>query len=290
MQVELASTPARQELVNLIYRFTSVSRLIDPRYSTNRAVLLLLPAAAGVAGAMAWMRGSGLPGIGEAALFGVAAAVGGWSLARELAPDLQRVAFLSLFLTFGAFLAVESSSLLLLFAAVFLVRTVNRTVGLPFRPIDSIFVAALTVWETWGGAFPGLGLAGALAFGLDASMTEPLRRQWIFAGICLAAAGLCLNREGLSWFQGSPLAMVAGLPLIVGVGYGLTMWRTRAVTSVADATGKPLSSARVRAGMAVGFLVGLQSLTRGQTGLEAAALVWSALAGVSLGALVWPRR
>ena len=198
--------------MNLLYRFTSIARLIDPRYSTNRAVLFLLPAAAGVAGAMAWLRGSGLPGIGEAALLGVAAVVGGWSLARELAPDLERVAFLSLFLTFGAFLAVESSSLLLLFTAVFLVRTVNRTVGLPFRLIDSIFVAALTVWGTWGGAFPGLGLAGALAFGLDASMTERLRRHWIFAGICLAAAGLCLNREGLSWFQGSPLAIVAGCP------------------------------------------------------------------------------
>ena len=42
--------------------------------------------------------------------------------------------------------------------------------------------------------------------------------------------------------------------------------------------------------MAVGLLAGLQALTRGQAGLEAAALVWAVLASVPLGALVWPRR
>ena len=276
--------------MNPLYRFTSIARPLDPRYPTNRAVLLLLPAAAGVAGAMALLRGIGLPGIGEAALFGAVAAFGGWALARELAPDLERVAFVSLLLTFGAFLTVESSSLLLLFAALSLVRIVNRSVGLPARATDSILVAALTVWAACGGSFPGLGLIGALAFGLDACLKERLRHQWIFAGLCLALTWFCLGRQGLSWFPESPPATAAGLLLMVGVGYGLTMRRTRAVTSVADATGRPLSSARVRAGMVVGLLVGLQALTRGQTGLEAAALVWAALAGVSLGALVWPRR
>ena len=42
--------------------------------------------------------------------------------------------------------------------------------------------------------------------------------------------------------------------------------------------------------MAVGLLAGLQALTRGLAGLEAAALVWAVLASVPLGALVWPRR
>ena len=276
--------------MNLLNRFTSIARVLDPRYPTNRAVLLLLPAAAGIAGAMALLRGSGLPEIALSALFGVAAAVAGWAFARELAPDLEQLAFLSLVLTFGAFLTVESSSLLLLFAVQFLVRIVNRSVGLPARVIDSVFVAALTVWGTWAGPYPGLGLIGALAFGLDASMAEPFRRHWIFAGICLAGSWLCLDRQGPWWFPESLPATAAGLLLIVGVAYGLTMWRTRRVKSLADVTGKSLSSARVLAGMAVGLLAGLQALARGQAGFEAAALVWAVLASVPLGALVWPRR
>lgn len=288
-----APFPIRQEPVSpvyiLLYRFTSIPRVIDPRYPTNRAVLLLLPPAAGFAGAMAWLQGSGWTVVGEAAFWGVAVTVGGWSLARELAPDLERVAFVSLLLTFGAFLEVESSSLLLLYAAVFLVRTVNRSVGLPPRLIDSVLLATLTVWAACGGAFPGLGLIGALAFGLDASMAERLGRQWFFAGICLAATWFCLDRQGLSWTPETLPATAAGLLLIVGVGYGLTMWRTRRVKSLADVSGKPLSSARVLAGMAVGLLVGLQALARGQPGLEASALVWAVLASVPLGALVWPR-
>ena len=276
--------------MKILYRFTSIARTLDPRYPTNLAVLLLLPAAAGVAGAMALMRGSGLPDIAQAALFGAAAAVAGWAFARELAPDLERLAFLSLLLTFGVFLTVESSSLLLLFAVQFLVRIVNRSVGPPARVIDSVFVAALTVWAAWSGAFPGLGLIGALAFGLDATMAERLRRQWAFALICLAATWFCLDRQGPWWFPESLPETAVGLLLIVGVGYGLTMWRTRRVNSLADATGKPLSSARVLAGMAVGLLAGLQALARGQVGLEAAVLVWAVLASVPLGALVWPRR
>ncbi len=276
--------------MNLLYRLTSIARVLDPHYPTNRAVLLLLPAAAGVAGAMALWRGSGLSDIALSALFGTAAAVAGWSFARELAPDLERLAFLGMLLTFSAFLTVESSSLVLVFAAEFLVRIVNRSVGLPAQNVDSAFVAALAVWGTWSGPYPGLGLIGALAFGLDASMKERFRRHWIFAGICLVAAGLSLDGQGPWWMPETLPATAAGPLLIVAAAYGLTMWRTRRVTSVADATGKPLSSARVVAGMAVGLLAGLQALARGQAGLEEAALVWAVLASVPLGALVWPRR
>ena len=276
--------------MKILYRITSIARTLDPRYPTNLAVLLLLPAAAGVAGAMALMRGSGLTEIAQAAFFGAVAAVAGWAFARELAPDLERLAFLGLLLTFGAFLTVESSSLLLLIAVQFLVRIVNRSVGLPARVIDSVFVVALTVWSVWGGAFPGLGLVGALALGLDASMSERLRRQWFFAGVCLAATWFCLDRQGPSWTPETLPATAAGLLLIVTIAYGVTAWRTRKATSLADATGMPLSAARVRAGMAVGLLAGLQALARGQAGLEAAALVWAVLASVPLGALVWPKR
>lgn len=289
-RIGIASLPARQEPVKILYRITSIARTLDPRYPTNLAVLLLLPAAAGVAAAMALLRGSGLPEIALSALFGAAAAVAGWSFARELTPDLERLAFLGMLLAFGAFLTVESSSLLLLIAVQFLVRIVNRSVGLPARVIDSVFVAALTVGSAWGGAFPGLGLVGALAFGLDASMSERLRRQWFFSGVCLAAAWFCLDRQGLSWTPETLPATAGGLLLMVTVALGLTVRRTGRVTSLADATGTPLSSARVRAGMAVGLLAGLQALTRGQAGLEAAALVWAVLASVPLGALVWPRR
>ena len=289
-KIDFASFPARQKPVKILYRFTSIARTLNPRHPTNLTVLLLLPAAAGVAGAMALMRGSGLPDIAQAAFFGAVAAAAGWAFARELAPDLERLAVLGLLLTFGAFLTVESSSLLLLIAVQFLVRIVNRSVGPPARVIDSVFVAALTVWSAWSGTFPGLGLVGALAFGLDASMKERLRRQWFFAGVCLAATWFCLDRQGPSWTPDTLPAIAAGLLLIVTVAYGLTVRRTRRVASLADATGMPLSSTRVRAGMAVGLLAGLQALSRGQAGLEAGAQVWAVLAAVPLGALIWPKR
>ncbi len=284
-------TPIGQEMLNGIYRFTSIGRPLDPHYPTNRAVLLLLPAAAIVAGAVAFLQGDALLEVVERGLMGAAVALGGWALTRELLPDADSMAFVSLVLAFGAFLVVESSSLLLLFVALFLVRTVNRTVGLPARTTDSILVVLLTLWAVYGLPSPWLGLIGALTFALDAALRKRLHRQWIFAGVCLVAAGLSFDRHGLYWLQESPLPAMVSLPVVVvGAGYGLTMWRTRAVKSLADATGTPLSLERVRAGMVVGFLVGLQSLTRGQFGIEAAALVWASLAGVALGGVGWLRR
>ena len=273
-----------------IYRFTSILRTLDPGYPTNRVVWLLMPAGAVVAGIAVFLQGGATLEIVIAALSGAVVVLGGWALGRELAPDADSISFVSLLLAFAIFLVVESSSILLLFVALLLVRTVNRTVGLPSRPTDSMVVVSVTVWVTYGLSFPWLGLIGFLAFALDASLKERLRRQWIFAGICLVATGPALSRDGLYSLQETTLPAMVGLPVLIGVGYGLTMWRTRAVKSLADATGAPLSLERVRAGMVVGCLVGLQSLTRGQFGIEVAALVWASLAGVSLGGVGWLMR
>lgn len=281
-----------QDMLRGIHRFTSVLRTLDPGCPTNRAVWLLMPAGALIAGIQAFLQGDASLEILKTALFGLIVVLGGWAFTRELVPDDDWIAFVSLLLAFGAFLAIEieSHGILLLFVAIFLVRTVNRTVGLPSRPTDSIVVVLLTSWVTYSSPFPWLALVGFLAFALDASLKEGLRRQWIFAGVCLMVAGLSLHREGLYSLQDSMLPAVLGLSVMIGAGYGLAAWRTRAVKSLADATRTPLSLNRVRAGMVVGFLVGLQSLTRGQCGIETAALVWASLAGVSLGGLGSLRR
>ncbi|MFW6084190.1 MAG: hypothetical protein ACODAA_03160, partial [Gemmatimonadota bacterium] len=68
-------------------RLTSIGRSIDPSYPTNRAVLLLLPVAATVAGILAASRGAGLREMLLQAGGGALAAFGAWAVAREIAPD-----------------------------------------------------------------------------------------------------------------------------------------------------------------------------------------------------------
>jgi len=267
-----------------LYRVTSIGRPLEWRYPTNRAVLILMPVAAVIAAAVAAWRGDGAGAIGAQALVGALAAFGGWALARELAPDHNPAAFVSLALAFATSLAIESPSLLVLFTALGLVRVVNRTVGLAARLTDSVAVLVLALAAGWIVVSPGVAVAAAVAFALDAFLENPIRRQLVFAALALACAVAIRFEPAVT---GQDWTLVAGgLVAVVSVAFGFAIARTKAVRSVGDATGVPLSLERVRAGMFVGLLVAVAALAPGPDGLHVSALVWATLAGVAVGAIV----
>ncbi len=176
-----------------LYRVTSIGRPLDPSYRTNLAVLVLMPVAALVAAVAAAIRGDGLGAIAAQALVGPTAAFGAWALARELAPDDNPAAFVSMALAFAASLTVASPSLLLLFATLGMVRIVNRTVGPPARLTDSLVVLGLILATAWITRSPVLPVVGAVAFALDASLEDGTRRQLAFAVLALVGAAVALG-------------------------------------------------------------------------------------------------
>jgi hypothetical protein len=265
-----------------IYRITSLGRPLDPAYRTNRAVLLILPVAGAGATILAGVRGAGLLDALVAGVVGVAVALGSWALARELAPDDNRAAFLSLALAYATLLWVGSPSLLLLFTALFFVRMINRSTGLPARLGDSIAVTGLTLWTMHATRSPLLAVVAALAFAFDAGLSRPLRRQWFFAVLCLDGAAIWTFVVGRGLDELVRLDPGASYwPAAVAVVYGIAYFRTRAVTSLGDVGGERLSRARVRAGMAIGLLVPAVSGP-----VELSSAVWATLAGVGLSSAI----
>ena len=268
-----------------IYRITSLGRPLDPAYRTNRAVLLILPLAGAGATILAGVRGAGLLDAVVAGVVGVAVALGSWALARELAPDDNRAAFLSLALAYATLLWVGSPSLLLLFTALFLVRMINRSTGLPARLGDSIAVIGLTLWTVHATRSPLLAVVAALAFAFDAGLARPLLRQWFFAKLCLAGAAVWMFAVGSGLDELGLLDPGASYwPAAVTVVYGIAYFRTRTVTSLGDVSGERLSRARVRAGMAIGLLVPAVAAASGPVELSSA--VWATLAGVGLSSVI----
>jgi len=266
-----------------IYGVTSIGRPLDKSFATNRAVSRLMPVGGVVAVAMALLRGEGFFQLLGAVVTGAVLVFGAWALARELAPDDNPAAFVSMALGFVVLPLLVPLSFLVLFTTIFLARIVNRTVGLPARTTDSIVVTLLVVVVMYLTENPLPGVVAALAFALDASLENPLRRQWIFAVLCLLGVGGLVTLHGLD--LGAPSLLntrVAWLLAAVALAYLMTIFLTRVIESPADVTGERLAASRVRAGMLIALLVALQALSGGGPGMVQASIIWSVLAGVSL--------
>jgi len=270
-----------------IYSYTSIARPVDPAYPTNKAVLLLLPLIAGFCAACVWFGWGALVSPGSAALGGALVAFGAWAVTRELAPDDNPAAFISMALGVIALLAFGEASVMLLFVCLFLVRVVNRSTGKPLTVIDTVMVLGLVLWAASRLGQPLLPLVAAIAFAIDGFLAAPNRRSLFAAGLCLA---IPLAQAAV---QGAPTLVLAPLPVtdsalvavILLAWLGAIAMQKRCV-SVGDATGVTLSTTRVRAGMVVGALVALQSFVASESGGDPDYLLWACLAGAALGRLL----
>ncbi len=265
-------------------RWTSLGRPLDPAYPTNRAVVLLLPIAA-VAGAVLSPLGvvvGGLLGAGSAFL--------GWALTRELAPDDNPAAFVAMGLAVAALAVVDRPALLPGFALLMLTRVVNRTVGPPCRPPDTVAAAGLAIWAVLAGGGWPLAAAAALAFGADTLLAHPGPR--VHRALAVAFGGWAV----LGAATGPDPALPEGWALwgsaLVAAVYLSAVIRTRRLGSPPDTGGGALSAARVRGGMLVPLAV-LWPTAAGM-GPDPASLitVWAAVAAVGAASLrpSWARR
>ncbi len=270
-----------------IYRVTSIGRPIEPKYPTNKAILVLMVVAALIAGGVGLMQGvgGGASAIGALEAFLIVFAC--WALGREMAPDDNSAAFVGAVLAFIALWWWPSPSLLLLFTALALSRIVNRTTGLMARLGDSVIVTALVIWTMVSLQNPLAGVAAALAFLFDARLADPNRRQWLFAALCLTAVAVQV------WLIGSdnlgvtllpdPQYVIAAITLLAFLVFSLSL---RSVSSRGDVGGLVLSPSRVRGGMLVVWLLALQAGLRGPGAIEIVMPLLAVMAGVVLAGLV----
>lgn len=277
-------------------RWTAIGRPLEPDWPTNRAVLVLAPLGALVAAGFAAF-GPLERAVGPAAASGAGAVFLGWALGRELAPDPQPAAFAAMALTFAAALAVPGGSFFALLVALMLARLVNRTVGLPARPLDVGLAVGLGMAFAVTSATPSIAAVAALAFALDMSLPEgEPSRHWPAVATLLVFAGALMVWERVSTtglpgadapadlglLAAVPTSVVIALVAIVQTALALTTLRLRHPSSVCDARARPLHAGRVRGGLWVVFLLSLALGTSGVAGFDDGILLWAAIAGTVL--------
>lgn len=263
-----------------IQKYTSIARPLDLGRPENRVLpwLLLLFLVLGAAIDVAH-GGRGIEPLrqGLVCLLVVFAA---WALARELVPDDRVAAWIAMAAGLAAALMVDSPGLLIAYVTLGLVRTVNRSGGLSARVADSILLTALSIWVIYSGESPFFGLVAALAFMLDGSLSEPLRRQWVFALLCLGATLVYLVDYGVgSGAISAPDTLFGWVSLAFLLIFILDALLLRRVRSRADIGNRVLDVQRVRGGMAVAFFAALQGISRPET----VVVIVSAIAGICIG-------
>lgn len=263
-----------------VYKYTSIVRPLSSRSTVTRAVLMLLPAAALLGAVASWAAGESAMQILQQALHFLLIAYGSWALARELNPDDLVFAFVSLVVCLLAALAVDNPGILIVYATLLLVRLVNRSSGLMARTSDSLVALALVLLVMYATDSPFFGTVAAVAFILDGSLRDPLRQQWVFGLVCLAATVVYMVDHDVGFaVLAVPDSLAEWLAVLVLLIFALNMLLLRRVRAKGDAYGKALDVARVRGGMLVGLLAAVQGVTRP----DSVIIIVAVIAGICIG-------
>jgi hypothetical protein len=261
---------------------SALPRTVDLTYPSNRAIALLslIVAAGGTLLRVA---------VGDAAIaslsWGISAGFAvflAWASCRELDPEYTLSAFVGAGLALIAVLVWDLPSFLPLGGLLVLLRSVNRTAGVPATILDSLLLLGLAGWLAWQGNW-GYGLTTALAFLADGVLPAPNRRNLVFAGIaCLITAVAFTLRSGTAGPVGLPWQWAVAV-LVMVVAFVPLIFASRSVQAVDDRAGQPLIPQRVQAAQAIALLSCAQAAWwSGTEGVTALMPAWAAMLGASL--------
>ena len=259
---------------------SAIMRVLDPRYPTNLAVIVLSVVAGAAALLYQLVAGMSLFdslvwSIGAGFTVGLT-----WAISRELDPDHDLSAFVAAALAIAGLVLFGLPDLIVHLWLLVLARIVIRPVGFSARLFDSLALLALGGWLAWNGNWIA-GLMTAVAFLLDARLSQPLRRQLTFAGAALLMTVAFTFLNGWSRPADNTSFLVA--VLLIAVFFVWVLVRSGEVARRTDATRQPMDARRVRAAQLVSLLTALLvAWWYGNAGVVQLMSLWAALLGIAL--------
>lgn len=270
-------------------QFSHVGRTIDPRYPTNLVILIWCA----VVGAL--MFGFRLVSGVEIIQAGIASVLAGltifvvWAFAREIDPEEQLSAFVSVVLmTIALFLFDLQYNLIVLFYVMSISRILNRTVGLPAKLTDSIYLLLFTGFVGLAGSWI-YAMMGATVFLLDSILPDRDRKQLLFAGlsVVIMIVGFVIQNNPLNPILPTT-DYIVGI-LITTLIFVPVVLNTKHLTCIADITKEPLIPIRIQATQVVAVLFGYHvALWQGNQGILDFLPLWITIAGVAIFPVVKP--
>lgn len=254
---------------------THIGRIIDPRRPTSRVAILAPLGAALIVFAL------DTTDIRRAIVAGIST-FAAWAIARELNPDHPQSATIAAVLTPIATVLLGTPAPAALFVAMFTLRIIARTTGLPPRSTDLAVLTAGSVLfadTPWGWA---TGILLAFAMVRDAALPgEPPPNAGLWGGVlAIGVTARVALADGLGEWQVP--STVALLVLAVGLASAVIVLQPTPVLSLGDWNKTPLEPQRIREAAIFGLLTAaLGTVAAGAPGIVAIAPLLLAFIGVA---------
>ncbi len=264
-----------------IFKVSSVGRPVDPRYPSNKAVLLLMLAALLAGIAVGWFEEQDLTAALLRGLALAATVFGSWALGRELDPDRNSTAFIASAVAVAAAFMLGTADLWTLMLAIPLTRIVNRTVGPAAKTSDLLAVLGLVAVAVFIDGRWSIGVAAVIAMALDASLPRGQVDRWAYAVVgALIVAGFHVQR-GIEVSVPEQLYVVLAVVVLTTIAL-MTMPKTE---SPCDLPTHTLVPKRITAGvaLALALFVLAQLETGGLAATGVGAVLLALLPGRLLG-------
>lgn len=258
-----------------IAKFTSVARILDPRYSTNLAIGLITIAVGALTFFPGLFNGDSFVESLIRGILNAGAVFAAWAISREIDPDHEYSAFVAVGIAIPLVWVVDDALQLLPLAwLVLAIRTINRTTGFAPTLFDSLAVLALGVWlgfaESW--AYLATTVLALVLVGVSPTLRRRSLGLTAIAGILAVPAYISDNASLEIEFALLALGISAlFVPVIVS---------SRTPISSADYSGFPLEGKRVQLGQSFALAAG--TLVAAWGGLVDLVPLWAATLGVSL--------
>lgn len=268
--------------MDYLNRITSLNRLLDPRYPTNLAIILVaMTAGAAVLFVELISSEDFLPSLIDAVYAGFAVFFA-WALSRELDPDHELSAFISALLAFVVFFYLGRSNLLSLLFMLILLRMLVRTVGPPLTLLDSLLILAIGSWLTFEVSWV-YGFVAAAGYFLDGFLPNPLRRHYYFAIVLLFAALLSLYVTGFGHIGSEFMKIQTIFVMLTILLFIPFVFSYRTIASTSDRGGLTLSPVRLKSAhvLALFSVLGIW-IFEGISANGQLMPLWAALFGVSV--------
>ena len=258
-------------------KISSLSRPLDMDYPDNRLIVLLCVMIFIASVLFRMLSGDNLlPGI----IWSIRAALSvffAWALTKEIDPDHPESAMIAAGIGISGLFLFNYPSLLIALLLVSLFRMVNRTVGVPLTLYDSILIVITGIYLAYTGKWM-YGIVMSIAFFMDAILTKPVKRHFLFASISLIAGLFGFHGESIEIGPISGYYVIALLLLTLFFIFRIVL--AEKSHSISDRSGDPLSDKRILATCIVALITGLLAVPEGLTSIAETFPLWAAISGI----------